>query len=177
MGNSDVFSACNEVEQKDIEEGRSEGLRWSLYLCAVFNLQTLLLEFCCFSDGLASGILEGRGLGFQKGFEIGRLSKIACVSRLFRFFLTSATGSEVGFYLGCLHSWRMLLQRDPTCIQERAVKGLDALEEILDSIILLEPQVSLILCILITLLLYFHCLPSSKIDATRMKGFRICWIK
>ena len=53
------------------------------------------------------------------------------------------SGAEVGFYQGCVHTWRQLQKLDSAVIPERAAKGLAALEELLANFPLDDPQVRL----------------------------------
>lgn len=82
-------------------------------------------------EGLVAGLVEGRHLGVQKGFELG---------------------DELGFYMGCVRAWRWQQQhqqqREPvsggkevSAVPQRAERGLVALEEMLSSFPILDPQV------------------------------------
>ncbi len=80
---------------------------------------------------MVNGVHEGRELGVQKGFEIG-----ACVNRdheqhaglllrLAHLFPPIAhAGVELGFYKGCVRTWRALQQAQQL---QRAAEGVAAL--------------------------------------------------
>ncbi|PNH01945.1 Oral cancer-overexpressed protein 1 [Tetrabaena socialis] len=70
-------------------------------------------------DGMAIGYGEGRELGLQKGYEMGQ---------------------ELGFYAGCARMWRALQAKDPAFLSERQERGLAAVEDMLRSFPLLNPQ-------------------------------------
>ncbi|GIL81817.1 hypothetical protein Vretimale_1416 [Volvox reticuliferus] len=69
---------------------------------------------------MVAGIAEGRELGVQKGYEIGQ---------------------EVGFYAGCIRTWRALQAKEPDLVTDRMERGLAALEEMIRDFPLYDPQV------------------------------------
>ena len=119
------------------------------------NLQPIPYALC--SDGLTIGIIEGRELGVQKGYELGRswgtherplLIVMQAQSHVHEAHANyrsnggrhTLAGLEIGFYTGCVRMWRQLQTRDPTVIPERAMKAVANVEEILASIQLDDPQ-------------------------------------
>ena len=57
---------------------------------------------------------------------------------------SARTGMEVGYYAGCVRTWRRLQQRDPATVPQRAERGLAALEALLASFPLDNPQVRVV---------------------------------
>ena len=67
---------------------------------------------------LCSGLIDGREVGFAKGFEIGQ---------------------EIGFYSGCHAVWSRCVKEDPECFSERARRGIDAFGKMLRSFPIDDP--------------------------------------
>lgn len=55
----------------------------------------------------------------------------------------SIAGQEVGFYAGCVRTWRLLAASDPALVPERQERGLAALEAMLAAFPLYDPQARL----------------------------------
>ncbi|KXZ41800.1 hypothetical protein GPECTOR_279g735 [Gonium pectorale] len=89
---------------------------------------------------MMAGLAEGRELGVQKGYEIGQ---------------------EVGFYAGCVRTWRQLQVRDPGLVTERQDRSLAALEEMIGAFPLYDPQDESLLDMLERLRGRFKALASS----------------
>lgn len=57
-----------------------------------------------------------------------------------RHAVVSMAGQEVGFYAGCVRTWRLLAASDPALVPERQERGLAALEAMLAAFPLYDPQ-------------------------------------
>lgn len=93
VDDGDLFAPVHNVEQAAIDKGRQDGIRWLQqpllpHMPAhAWQADTwrewmpamLLTPFHACRDGHAAGILEGRELGMQKGFEIGAPGKLTQV--------------------------------------------------------------------------------------------------
>ena len=69
-------------------------------------------------EGEKLGLIDGREVGFAKGFEIGQ---------------------EIGFYSGCHAVWSRCVKEDPECFSERARRGIDAFGKMLQSFPIDDP--------------------------------------
>lgn len=89
---------------------------------SVHNVESQLInqgyqEGC--KHGLTAGLKEGRELGVQKGYELGL---------------------ELGYYAGCVRLLRKMQQLDSSLVPERAHKVLSAVEELLATYPLYNPE-------------------------------------
>ena len=155
----DLFGAVHEIEELSIQAGKQEGYRWALCMMDSYKSSgprmVVLLIHCpnAGRDGLVQGLIEGREIGVQKGYELGKDGTVV-ISKLAEWNPAEGhcqiaslppnclPGLEVGFYSGCVQMWRQLQQRDPSVIPERALKAVDGLEEALALIRLENPQAS-----------------------------------
>ncbi|KAI8584477.1 hypothetical protein K450DRAFT_167942 [Umbelopsis ramanniana AG] len=62
-------------------------------------------------DGRKSGVVEGRILGCEKGFEMS---------------------NEVGYYTGCATLWTKLVEAHPESFSSRATKQIQSLQSVID---------------------------------------------
>ena len=69
-------------------------------------------------EGEKLGLIDGREVGFAKGFEIGQ---------------------EIGFYSGCHAVWSRCVGEDPGCFSERARRGIAAFGDMLRSFPIDDP--------------------------------------
>ncbi|KAF8934941.1 hypothetical protein BGZ58_005339 [Dissophora ornata] len=86
-----------------------------LDLDSLVHLENMFVEYGR-EDGLAAGVrngvIEGRVMGCEKGFELSR---------------------EVGYYAGCAQLWKALAQLDSERISEKTLKKINSLQDLIDS--------------------------------------------
>ncbi|KAG0329860.1 hypothetical protein BGZ99_000089 [Dissophora globulifera] len=86
-----------------------------LDLDGLVHLENMFVEYGR-EDGLAAGVrngvIEGRVMGCEKGFELSR---------------------EVGYYAGCAQVWKTLAQLDKDRISEKTLKKITSLLELISS--------------------------------------------
>ena len=69
-------------------------------------------------EGERLGFIDGRDIGFAKGFEIGQ---------------------ELGYYSGCFSVWATCVRADPECFSGRAQKAIAGFGEMLTSFPIDDP--------------------------------------
>ncbi|KAI4378302.1 hypothetical protein MLD38_015797 [Melastoma candidum] len=72
-----------------------------------------------YSDGLVTGREEGRSVGLKDGFE---------------------KGEELGFYRGCLDVWNSAIRVDPLHFSTRVQKSVKAMESLLRTYPVMDPE-------------------------------------
>ncbi|KAG0006875.1 hypothetical protein BGZ65_002401 [Modicella reniformis] len=62
--------------------------------------------------GVRSGVIEGRVMGCEKGFELSR---------------------EIGYYAGCAQLWKAFAQLDPERVSDKSLKKINSLLDLIHS--------------------------------------------
>ncbi|KAF8985566.1 hypothetical protein BGZ46_003572 [Entomortierella lignicola] len=93
----------------------SRELPKELDLDDLVHLENMFVEYGR-EDGIAAGVrngvIEGRVMGCEKGFEFSR---------------------EVGYYAGCAQLWKTLAQLDSERISEKTLKKINSLLDLINS--------------------------------------------
>ncbi|KAF9961761.1 hypothetical protein BGZ72_002000 [Mortierella alpina] len=93
----------------------AQELPTELDLDDLVHLENMFVEFGR-EDGMAAGVrngvIEGRVMGCEKGFELAR---------------------EVGYYAGCAQLWKVLAQLDSDRISEKTLKKINSLLDLINS--------------------------------------------
>ncbi|KAF9172032.1 hypothetical protein BGX21_006444 [Mortierella sp. AD011] len=93
----------------------SHELPVELDLDSLIHLENMFVEYGKEDGraaGIRSGVIEGRVMGCEKGFELSR---------------------EVGYYAGCAQLWKALAQLDPERISEKTLKKVNSLLDLINS--------------------------------------------
>ncbi|KAI4363815.1 hypothetical protein MLD38_019985 [Melastoma candidum] len=93
-----------------------------------------------YSDGLVTGREEGRLVGLKDGFE---------------------KGEELGFYRGCVDVWNSVIRVDPSHFSTRVQKSVKAMDSLLQTYPVMDPENEQIQDILNDLRLKFRAICGS----------------